>query len=198
MYKIPPTMLNQFNNYLLGRWVDEIQMLRSLNRVKFESNEFMNRGNALEVCVKEKIYFNEGHSFGVDLINTLHERTKGAVWQQYVEGVIDTERGPVMLYGYIDCVLPGLLIDLKCTRVYKGRKFFDSYQHPVYLYCATEQGIEVDQFEYLITDDKEIYSETYSFNDKGLRLICESLIDFAERRKKHILNPKFFGEEIES
>ena len=90
------------------------------------------------------------------------------------------------------------LIDLKTTSTYELGKYKDSMQmhlYPVALF--NEENIVTDEFEFLVTDFKEIYSETYPINlidsNAKLAVICNSLIEFLNAKSDLITDKKIFG-----
>lgn len=64
---------------------------------------------------------------------------------------------PILLYGRLDVLKAGEIIDIKFSSGYERGKYFDSTQHPVYL----ELIPEAYQFTYLITNGSDLWKETY-------------------------------------
>lgn len=64
---------------------------------------------------------------------------------------------PILLYGRLDVLKAGEIIDIKFSSGYERGKYFDSTQHPVYL----ELIPEAYQFTYLITNGSDVWKETY-------------------------------------
>lgn len=121
-----------------------------------------------------------------------------ALDQVYIEAVLPTSKGNVLLYGYIDEVLPGgPTCDIKCTGSYDFPKFLKNFQHIVYPYCMNANGIHTDQFRYDITDYNNHYQELYTFDviRDTQRLVrhCERLIDFLESQRDKITDKKVFA-----
>lgn len=124
---------------------------------------------------------------------------KGAITQQYVESTIKTCYGDVLLYGYIDELMPTSVHDIKTTGQYSFGKFKDHSQHLVYPYCLIKNGNDIRTFEYDVTDFKETYKEVYVFDEIRdipiLRKRCESFIEFINEYKSVITDNKIFGGE---
>ncbi len=124
-------------------------------------------------------------------------RLQGAASQVYNEAIIKTAWGNVMIYGYVDYVLKDTLIDLKTTSRYDFPKYLHATQHPVYLYTA-RQSMDVQNFEYLVTDMRNIYIETYHWNPHFERQLVDKLnafVAFIYEHKAMITDSKIFGLE---
>lgn len=123
----------------------------------------------------------------------------GAITQKYVESILNTCYGDVLLYGYIDELMPTSVHDIKTTGQYSFGKFKDHSQHLVYPYCLIQSGNNIHTFEYDITDFKDTYKEVYVFDEIRdipiLRKRCESFIEFINEYKSVITDTKIFGGE---
>lgn len=139
---------------------------------------------------------------------------EGAIPQMFVEGLIDTPRGLVRLYGYADEVTSCCVHDIKTTGIYEAWKFKGNAQHLVYPYCLQLMGIELSDFSYdvavISTNIKGDYipdeivithlattQETYTYQaHRDIPIIQErlcELIDFIEAHRHMITNDKIFG-----
>jgi len=193
-------------------------LINTINRVPFE-NEAASKGtafNELLDCIIEnrtsKDYditsFKESNlitvkndkyafSFPFDLSCKMAQQLKGALTQQRTEALISTKYGDVCLYGYLDQLMPFKIVDTKTTSKYTAFKFRHNWQHIVYPYCLIQNGMLITEFEYFITDFKNIWSEVYNYNmETDLpRLIehVESLIEFIEQNKHLITDKKIFA-----
>lgn len=194
------------------------ELIDRINRVQFES-ESADKGSAFnEVidCLIEKrksdkmeivsdksqgiilaTYKSRNFVFDLKLCLEFSEYFKGALTQQRTESIISTAYGDVLLYGYIDELMPLSVHDIKTTHQYKSFKFRDHYQHLVYPYCLIKNGNDIKLFEYNITDFKNTYTETYAFvYERDVPILtqhCEKLIEFLERNKELITDKKIFG-----
>ncbi len=63
----------------------------------------------------------------------------------------------LLLYGRLDCLLAGEIIDIKFSKAYDPGKYFDSTQHPMYL----ELVPEAEKFTYLASNGSNVWAETY-------------------------------------
>ncbi|MGV4405292.1 hypothetical protein ACQ1PF_09680 [Ornithobacterium rhinotracheale] len=195
-------------------------LLDRINRVPFE-NEATAKGSAFNEVIdclingttsldwdlssnKERgvlIAQNEKYNFefNTNLCRSIRDRLTEGVTQELVEGTLSTKYGEVLLYGYLDYLLPFKVVDLKTTKKYNAFKYKNNWQHIVYPYCLNQKGIAINEFEYMATDLRKVYTESYVFNaEKDVpRLIdhCEAFIEFFEANKDKITDKKIFAKE---
>lgn len=143
------------------------------------------------------MYNNRQFDFPVSLCREFAEYYKGALTQQRVEAILPTCFGNVLLYGYIDELLPMSVHDIKTTGSYYVGKFKDHWQHIVYPYCLMQNGSDVRMFEYNITDFRNTYTETYTFvPERDIPILanhCEDFIRFLNDNRDLITDKKIFG-----
>jgi hypothetical protein len=177
--------------------IDSIINKSNSDKINISRNKIDNTTIGFNVQYKDKTHF-----FQYDTCIEIAEYLKYGISQELVEGVIDTDRGQVRLYGYLDYRLPDRVIDIKTTSsTYNSFKFRDNTQHLVYTYCLCQQGIELTDFEYLIVhfgkSEETIFRELYNFNkdrdEAKLRALCSHFIDFIETYKHLITDEKIFG-----
>lgn len=130
---------------------------------------------------------------------------KGATPQVLTEGILPTSKGDVVLYGYIDELMPDCVHDIKTTASYSVGKYRENWQHRVYPYCLAQQGVAIDRFEYNVAElHKDTgaflasYTEQYTYradrDTEALQSICEELIAFIEHNRKLITDRKIFNQ----
>ena len=116
-----------------------------------------------------------------------------------VEAILPTCFGDVLLYGYIDELMPMSVHDIKTTGSYYVGKFKDHWQHMVYPYCLMQNGSDVRLFEYNITDFKSTYTESYTFvPERDIPILinhCEEFIRFLNDNRDLITDKKIFAED---
>jgi len=140
-----------------------------------------------------------GHlfNFPFDLCIEFGKYFKGALTQQYTEGIVQTKYGPVRVYGYIDEVLPFKVADIKTTGKYSAFKYKNGWQHIVYPFCLKQNGIFINDFEYTVTDFKNTWTELYVYDEQRdlPQLIehCERFIEFLSWNRELITDVKIFG-----
>lgn len=144
-------------------------------------------------------YNNRQFYFPLPLCREFANYYKGALTQQYVQAILYTCFGPVLIYGFIDELMPMSVHDIKTTGSYYVGKFKDHWQHMVYPYCLMRNGSDVRLFEYNVTDFRSTYTESYTFLPERdvpiLTAHCEELIRFLQDNRKLITNKKIFAED---
>ena len=203
------------------------ELINRINRVPFDS-EAADKGTAFNEVVdcmienrnsdKVKIvkvelngiiiginalYNNREFYFDINLLREFANYYKGALTQQYVEAVIHTSKGDVLIYGYIDELLPTSVHDIKTTSQYYVGKFKNHSQHLVYPYCLIQNGNDVRTFEYNVGVIGKVgystYTETYVFEpERDIPILTqrvEDLIQFVEDNRDLITDTKIFGGE---
>lgn len=84
-------------------------------------------------------------------------RIKGGVLQCKAMKRVTVNGVDFLLYGRLDALKAGEIIDIKFSRSYERGKYIDSTQHPTYLEIVPE----AHEFTYLISNGTEVWSETY-------------------------------------
>lgn len=218
----PPHTPDEFKDLQFQRLIDTI------NRVPFDS-EAADKGTAFNEVVdcmienrkSEKVqverllsdmqdgrqaiiglratYKNRQFDFPISLCREFADYYKGALTQQRVEAILPTCFGNVLLYGYIDELLPMSVHDIKTTGSYYVGKFKDHWQHMIYPYCLMQNGNDVRSFEYNITDFKSTYTESYTFvPERDIPIItdhCEEFIRFLNDNRDLMTDKKIFAED---
>lgn len=138
-------------------------------------------------------------NFPISICREFADYYKGALTQQRVEAILPTCFGDVLLYGYIDELMPMSVHDIKTTGSYYVGKFKDHWQHMVYPYCLMQNGSDVRLFEYNITDFKSTYTESYTFvPERDIPILinhCEEFIRFLNDNRDLITDKKIFAED---
>lgn len=144
-------------------------------------------------------YNNRLFEFPISICREFADYYKGALTQQQVEAILPTCFGNVLLYGYIDELMPMSIHDIKTTGSYYVGKFKDHWQHMVYPYCLMQGGNDVRLFEYNITDFRATYTESYTFvPERDIPILtehCEDFIRFLNDNRNLITNKKIFAED---
>lgn len=142
---------------------------------------------------------NRQFDFPISICREFANYYKGALTQQRVEAVLPTCFGGVLLYGYIDELMPMSVHDIKTTGSYYVGKFKDHWQHMVYPYCLMQNGSDVRSFEYNVTDFKSTYTESYTFVPaRDIPILinhCEDFIRFLNDNRDLITDKKIFAED---
>lgn len=88
-------------------------------------------------------------------------RCAGGVLQYKAKKIVEVGGMSLLLYGRLDCLKAGEIIDIKFTKSYDTGKFFSSTQHPTYF----ELIPEARQFTYIASNGRDVWSETYFRED---------------------------------
>lgn len=216
----PPHTPEQFREQQFQSLIDRI------NRVPFES-EAATRGTAFNEVIdcmilhsnsdKVKIVKVRDESGKVTGVNaTLNERTfffplslikevadyyQGGLPQQYIQAILPTIFGDVLLYGYIDYCMPFCTHDLKTTVQYAVGNYKKHWQHIVYPYALMKNGCNVQDFEYNVVELGKTfyrtYTESYYFvaerDIPRLTQHCEDFIRFLQTYRDLITDKKIFN-----
>ena len=212
-YKFYATLLDAFSWYQQSESDNsEQEFIDKINRVPVTDEkalERMNKGTALNDLVDEQLKSTtlsmngmlqkNGFEFDVYVVSELSNYLTGSVPQHYTETTISIDGKSVLLYGYIDYVRQEKCIDLKTTSSYDLGKYKGSMQRHLYPVSLFAEGVIVDEFEFLVTDFKSVFKETYpvSFEESKSILVeqCRLLIDFLESKKHLITDKKIFAQE---
>ena len=215
----PPKTQEEFKQEQFQSLIDRI------NRVPYDS-EAADRGTALNEVIdcmvqnrgteKVKIeklvadgavvalnvtYNNRTFCFPMTLVRELANYYQGALAQQYVQAILPTMFGDVLVYGFIDYLQPFRTHDLKTTGRYSVGDFKNHWQHIVYPYALMENGCNVPDFEYNVVElgktYYETYTESYSFVPERdvprLTQHCEDFIRFLQENRTLITDKKIFN-----
>lgn len=156
--------------------------------------------NTINVKYKNRVFV-----FNIDDCKKAAQRYEGSIEQVFTEALLPTKYGNVRLYGYIDELLPDYVVDIKTTgRAPSAFSFRDHWQHRVYPYCLSSEGVYVYTFIYdiyVLNDSNKVtgfYQEHYTYVPErdipDLTSICEGFIDFLHRHKDLITDKKIFND----
>lgn len=156
-----------------------------------------------EVVALKATYNNREFTFPISICREFANYFKGALTQQRVEAILPTRFGDVLVYGFIDELMPSTVHDIKTTGQYTFGKFKSHFQHLVYPYALIQNGNDIRTFEYNILEFSkagypvDTYTETYVFvPERDIPILtnhCEELIELLEENKELITDTKIFG-----
>lgn len=214
-YRFYATLLDSYQWYLQSESDNaEQEMIGRINRVPItdpDRLEQIEKGSSLNDLIdnlltgKREVTRDE-KSFGLisvdrftyplEIVMNLTDRLQGSIKQVYCETQIDE----FLVYGYIDYLNMDRAIDLKTTSSYDLGKYKDGLQRHVYSVALAMDGIVMDQFEYLVTDFKNVYSEPYQSDINAsisiVRNSANGLKEFIETKKHLITDSKIFNQEL--
>lgn len=210
----------------------ERELIDSINRVPHEPWEAADKGTAFNEVIDcliakrkcsiegmEIVSCDEGFRvsydgfewlFDADFCKEFAEQLKDSMSQVFTSATIETDYGPVEIYGYIDEWQRDQVIDIKTTSSYSFLKFERKWQRHVYPYCLVSQGHEVTGFEYRVVQWKggnkmhpalygDVIPEYYTYNHEqstaDLREMIEHFVSWLELHRDQITDKKIFGED---
>lgn len=215
-YMIYPSILDAWTRYRTSEGMTEEELLARINRTGGTSPEAM-RGTAFNEVIDRMAagyipelyvdgargdehylynYERERYAFPRGVCDRMAALYRGSLTQQFVQGDIECRHGVVRLYGYADGVFPRSVRDIKTTKRYAAQKYRNSWQKVVYPYCVRQMGGTVDEFVFDVTDFDRVYTEVYTgrqIDISGRIGEIDDFIDYLERRRDLITQPKLFG-----
>lgn len=84
-------------------------------------------------------------------------KVQGGVYQYKAKTELAVSGICVLLYGRIDFMKAGKVIDTKFSKSYDRGKYYDSTQHPVYMRLVPE----AEEFVYLVSNGTDVWTELY-------------------------------------
>jgi hypothetical protein len=159
------------------------------------------RDNSGTVTGLNAAYNGKTFYFPLGMCRDFADYYQGALPQQYIQAILPTIFGDVLLYGYMDYVKPFCTHDLKTTEQYAVGNYRNHWQHMVYPYALMKNGCNVFDFEYNICEIGKTfyrtYTESYSFVPERdiprLTQHCEDFIRFLQENRELITDRKIFN-----
>ncbi len=168
------------------------EFLQVLRREPTETTEAMQNGIEFEDLVTAIVEQDEVgmilHPKWFDAASKVAEFVDGGELQYRARKSITVKGMNFLLYGRLDCLKAGQVIDIKFSKSYDVGKFVDSTQHPTYL----ELVPEAHSFVYIVSNGTHVWKETYRRDETAdikplIREFVEWLEanDLLELYKKH-------------
>ena len=134
------------------------EFLQTLRKEPGEQTEAMRNGIEFEDLVTDIVngVADTGHKW-YEAACKVARTVKGGCLQYKAKKQITVSGIDILLYGRLDVLKAGEVIDTKFSKGYERGKYHDSTQHPTYL----ELIPEADVFKYIISDGNEVWTETY-------------------------------------
>ena len=193
LYRLYPTLLNSFSLYQsqardsFGKIiVDDIELIERINRVRKPTNKAQQKGMDFERAV---ILGENEELFAEGIIDQARQLLPEKYTTQFY---VEARYKNAQMYGYVDGVGDHIAFDLKSTSYYEPGRFLKNHQN-LYLLGLQKYGIE--RLDYVITDFKQLYVETYDLNHYDFNPLyaqIEAFILFLEDHKKFIRDKKIF------
>jgi len=166
--------------------VDEIELIDRINRVKKPTTNAQQKGIDFERAVT--LGENE-EAFAEGIIDQARELLPAKYKTQFY---VEARYKNAQIYGYVDGVGDTVAFDLKSTAYYEPNRFLTNHQN---LYLLGLQKYGIQRLDYVITDFKQVYVESYDVNNIDFSVQyaqIEQFILFLEENKKFIRDKKIF------
>jgi hypothetical protein len=171
-YLITPTLLNAWVWFF--RIQNQEDFLKTLGREPIKENEALAKGRQFERHIQlhdeiENIIYRQHNEAYANCVKEIADKVKGGTWQ--VSGKKEIVIGDMtfLLYGRADVLKADTIYDIKYTKYYADYcKYRKSMQHLLYF----EIFPEMNNFEYLVSDLKNVYIEHYHRED-SVKLLSE-------------------------
>lgn len=146
-------------NYIYKTESGYEDFLTTLHRKPIKPTQAMLDGRQFESMVAaycKGAEISEKHKWAKG-IRGVGEIVKGSAFQVKLYKDMTINGVDFILYGILDNLKCGEIIDTKFSKTYKMNKYLDSPQHPMYF----ELCPEAHKFTYLISNGKDVLRETY-------------------------------------
>lgn len=95
---------------------------------------------------------------------------RGGIMQYVAKRSVTVDGIDLLLYGRLDVLKAGSIYDIKFTSRYDAGKYYDSTQHPMYMYIVPEAA----SFTYLASNGSYLWQESYQREETGDILVTVS------------------------
>lgn len=136
--------------------------IRVLRREPTETTEAMQKGIDFEDLVTDIVKgCGDESNRWYAAASRVADIVRGGVLQFKARKDIKVHGLDIILYGRLDCLNAGEILDIKFSGSYDRGKYFGSTQHPVYLEIVPE----AKAFTYLVSNGTEVWTERYLRED---------------------------------
>ena len=134
------------------------EFLQVLRREPTPTTEAMMNGNIFEDLVTRVVNgcADPGEQW-YGAAEKVARRVLGGVPQLRASRTIEVDGMTLVLYGRLDWLKAGEIVDIKFTKNYDPGKYFDSTQHPTYFEIVPE----AQTFTYMASNGSGVWPETY-------------------------------------
>lgn len=185
---IAPTLLNSFDwlNRCPASWKADAykSIMNTLNRVPFEPNEAMKKGNDFERNVYKYANKDLDNINASDEFKKVCRRVKGFTYQKSLKLSFVVDEVEYICFGRTDCYSDKEIVDIKTTANFKGEsQYLNGWQH---LFYTVMSG--VPNFTYLVAEwaedgsIKDVHEVKYKMEsiEKNLLTIEDGIREFMQ------------------
>ena len=135
------------------------EFLKVLRREPTEVTEAMQNGNDFEALVTAIIQGTGNRSDKwYDAASAVASELRGAQLQFSVSKRVLIAGQEYVLHGRFDALRAGVISDIKFSKSYEKGKYYDSTQHPMYMFLMPT----ANEFTYIVSNGSGVWHETYT------------------------------------
>jgi len=132
--------------------------IKTLRREPKETSEAMQNGIEFENLVADILVGHGDRSNSWwDAAKAIADELRGAQLQFVAKKTVNICGDEFLLYGRLDALGAGTITDIKFSKRYDRGKYFNSTQHPMYMFLVPGAS----RFTYTISNGNEVWHETY-------------------------------------
>lgn len=139
------------------------EFLKVLRREPVEATEAMQNGVDFENLVTHILTGKAETAFAFnpkwyDAASAVANELRGAQLQFVASKRVLVAGQEYVLYGRFDALKAGVISDIKFSKSYDKGKYFDSTQHPMYMFLMPT----ANEFTYIVSNGSGVWHETYT------------------------------------
>lgn len=152
------------------------EFLQALRREPGEQTEAMRNGVEFENLVTDIVNGDADTEHKWYVAACKVARIVKGGWLQYkAKKEITVSGEKFLLYGRLDVLKAGEIIDTKFSKGYERGKYISSTQHPTYM----ELIPEADRFTYMVSNGSEVWTETYRRDETpSIYPVIEAFVEY--------------------
>lgn len=135
------------------------EFMKVLRREPVEPTEAMQNGvdfeNLVTACIQNA---GDRSNKWFDAASTVASELRGAQLQFVASKRVLIAGQEYVLYGRFDALKAGVISDIKFTKNYDKGKYYDSTQHPMYMFLMPT----ANEFTYIVSNGSGVWHETYT------------------------------------
>ena len=135
------------------------EFLKVLRREPVETTEAMQNGvdfeNLVTACIQGA---GDRSNKWFDAASAVANELRGAQLQLVASKRVLIAGQEYVLYGRFDALKAGVISDIKFSKGYEKGKYFDSTQHPMYMFLMPT----AQEFTYIVSNGSFVWHETYT------------------------------------
>jgi hypothetical protein len=167
-FLITPSLYSSWRYWKYGEDSGKGEILDTLNKVRKEPSPAMQRGIDFENDIRRVCADGTSEDF---CVLEAADIVKGGMWQQRVSKELNGD----LAYGIADVIRRNTIFDIKRVNKYDLGKYEGSIQHLIYMYAT-----DIPNFEYVISDGKEVYMESYHWGAGSLETLGERISEMKD------------------